>query len=65
MWIYVVETVEESHSPEMMVVEGGTLSTSNELDGTEVSTFSIGKYEVTWGEWKFVRECYGVVLGSD
>ena len=39
----------------MVMVEGGTLSTNNELDGASVSTFYIGIYEVTWGEWKTVR----------
>ncbi|MCC5807590.1 MAG: SUMF1/EgtB/PvdO family nonheme iron enzyme [Opitutales bacterium] len=39
----------------MVLVEGGTLSTSNALDGTEVDTFYIGRYEVTWGEWQEVR----------
>jgi formylglycine-generating enzyme required for sulfatase activity len=40
----------------MVLVEGGTLSTSNELDGTEVDTFYIGRYEVTWGGWQAVQE---------
>jgi formylglycine-generating enzyme required for sulfatase activity len=40
---------------DMVLVEGGTLSTTNELDGTEVATFYIGRYEVTWGEWQEVR----------
>ncbi len=39
----------------MVLVEGGTLLTSNALDGVEVTTFYIGRYEVTWGEWKKVR----------
>jgi len=34
------------------------------LDGTEVSTFEIGKYEVTWGEWKAVRT-YAAANGYD
>ena len=46
----------------MLTVTGGTLQTSNELNGTAVSTFQIGKYEVTWGEWKEVR-AWGVVNG--
>jgi formylglycine-generating enzyme required for sulfatase activity len=41
--------------PEMVLVEGGTLQTDNELNGTVVSTFEIGRYEVTWGQWKEVR----------
>ncbi len=45
-----------SAEPEPMVlVEGGTLSTSNALDGTEVATFYIGRHEVTWGEWQEVQ----------
>ena len=39
----------------LVKVEGGTLSTSNELNGTAVSTFYIGRNEVTWGEWQEVR----------
>ncbi len=41
---------------DMVFVEGGTLSTTNELDGTEVDSFYIGRYEVTWAEWLEVRE---------
>jgi formylglycine-generating enzyme required for sulfatase activity len=40
---------------DMVLVEGGILLTSNELNGTQVSTFYIGRYEVTWEEWKEVR----------
>lgn len=40
---------------DMVTVQGGTLTTSNDLNGTVVSTFQIGKTEVTWGEWKAVR----------
>lgn len=47
-----------------VTVAGGTLETSNDLDGTEVSTFYIGRYEVTWGEWKDVR-LYASVHGYD
>lgn len=36
--------------------EGGTLATTNELDGTEVDGFYIGRYEVTWSEWDEVRD---------
>jgi formylglycine-generating enzyme required for sulfatase activity len=42
-------------SANMVTVQGGTLVTSNELNGTAVSTFQIGKYEVTWAEWQEVR----------
>lgn len=39
----------------MITVVGGTLPLSSELAGQTVSTFQIGKYEVTWGEWQEVR----------
>ncbi len=40
----------------MVTVQGGTLVTSNGLNGTVVSTFQIGKYEVTWAKWQEVRD---------
>lgn len=49
---------------EMVLVEGGTLSTTNELNHRRVSTFLIDKYELTWGEWKAVWE-WAVVNGYD
>jgi len=39
----------------MITVQGGTLPQSSGLAGQPVSSFRIGKYEVTWGEWKEVR----------
>jgi formylglycine-generating enzyme required for sulfatase activity len=39
----------------MITVQGGTLPQSSGLAGQTVSTFQIGKYEVTWGEWQEVR----------
>ena len=42
-------------STPMVTVQGGTLPQSSGLAGTTVSTFSIGKYEVTWREWQEVR----------
>jgi formylglycine-generating enzyme required for sulfatase activity len=39
----------------MVTVDGGTLPQGSGLAGQQVSTFHIGKYEVTWGEWKEVR----------
>ena len=39
----------------MVTVAGGTLPQSSGLAGQTVATFQIGKYEVTWGEWKEVR----------
>jgi len=37
-------------------VEGGTLPSSSTLGAVAVSTFDIGKYEVTWGEFQEVRD---------
>ncbi|MEI8285173.1 MAG: MBG domain-containing protein, partial [bacterium] len=42
--------------PEAMVnVRGGALPQGSELAGQSVGRFEIGKYEVTWAEWKAVR----------
>ena len=41
---------------EMVVVAGGVLPQSSQLAGTQVGAFQIGKYEVTWAEWKEVRD---------
>ena len=43
-------------NPAMIAVAGGTLPQSSELAGQVVTSFEIGKYEVTWGEWKEVRD---------
>jgi len=40
---------------EMVTVQSGTLPMGSEFAGQSVATFQIGKYEVTWGEWKTVR----------
>jgi len=40
----------------MVVVAGGTLPQGSGLAGQNVASFQIGKYEVTWGEWKSVRD---------
>ena len=40
----------------MVSVAEGTLPQSSELAGQVVAAFQIGKYEVTWGEWKTVRD---------
>ncbi len=42
--------------PAMVLVKGGTLPQGSELAGQVVGDFSIGNYEVTWGEWKTVRD---------
>jgi formylglycine-generating enzyme len=39
----------------MVAVHGGTLRTSNTLNGSVVASFEIGKYEVRWDEWQEVR----------
>ncbi len=40
----------------MVSVAGGTLPQGSGLAGQSVISFQIGKYEVTWGEWKSVRD---------
>jgi formylglycine-generating enzyme required for sulfatase activity len=40
----------------MANVQGGTLPEGSALAGQSVSDFLIGKYEVTWAEWKAVRD---------
>ena len=42
--------------PGMVSVLGGTLPSGSELKGQVVGDFQIGKTEVTWGEWKEVRD---------
>ena len=49
-------------SANMVTVGGGTLPQSSGLSGQIVSTFHIGKYEVSWGEWKEVR-AWGIANG--
>ena len=43
-------------SASMVTVQGGTLPSGSALAGQTVATFQIGKTEVTWGEWKEVRD---------
>ena len=43
-------------SANMVRVAGGKLPKSSKLAGQVVASFEIGKYEVTWGEWKSVRD---------
>jgi formylglycine-generating enzyme required for sulfatase activity len=40
---------------QMVSVAGGILPAGSELAGQSVSSFQIGKYEVTWEEWQEVR----------
>ena len=41
---------------DMVLVQGGTLPDASELAGKSVKSFYIGRTEVTWLEWKKVRE---------
>jgi formylglycine-generating enzyme required for sulfatase activity len=41
---------------QMVELAGGALPETSELAGQLVNDFRIGKYEVTWGEWKVVRD---------
>ena len=43
-------------SASMVAVGGGTLPASSGLGNQTVASFEIGAYEVTLGEWKFVRD---------
>jgi sulfatase modifying factor 1 len=54
----------ERVAPSMVMVKGGRLPQGSELAGQEVKDFQIGKYEVTWGEWKAVR-AWAVTKGYD
>ena len=40
---------------DLVLVEGGTLPDASELAGKSVKSFYIGRTEVTWREWKKVR----------
>jgi hypothetical protein len=51
----VSSTVAESTAAAMVSILGGTLPSASALSGQVVRDFQIGKYEVTWGEWKTVR----------
>jgi sulfatase modifying factor 1 len=54
----------ERVAPSMAMVKGGRLPQGSYLAGQEVKDFQIGKYEVTWGEWKVVRD-WAVTKGYD
>ena len=43
-------------SANMVTVTGGTLPHASDLAWYTVDTFQIGQYEVTWGDWKTVRD---------
>ncbi|MCD8482702.1 MAG: formylglycine-generating enzyme family protein [Verrucomicrobia bacterium] len=55
IWIYQPEPDPEPNLTELVRVEGGVLLSTNDLDGTLVSTFYIGRYEMVWSEWLRVR----------
>ena len=42
--------------PSMVVLQGGRLPSSSGLGNQTVESFQIGRCEVTWGEWKEVRD---------
>ncbi len=42
--------------PSMVVLQGGRLPSTSGLGNQTVESFQIGRYEVTWGEWKEVRD---------
>ena len=52
----VSDTSAPSNLREMVPVQGGTLPQGSELAGQKVNSFQIGKYEVTWGLCKEVRD---------
>jgi formylglycine-generating enzyme required for sulfatase activity len=54
-WDLGLRVVRNASSTPMVTVQGGTLPQSSGLAGTTVSTFLIGRYEVTWREWQEVR----------
>ena len=45
-----------SSVPPMVVVQGGSLPSTSGLGNQTVGSFQIGRCEVTWGEWKEVRD---------
>ena len=53
-----------SPTPGMVLVQGGDLPAGSELAGQVVAGYQIGRTEVTWGEWKLVRD-WAVVNGYD
>ena len=46
----------QSNLSEMVEVQGGILPQGSKLEGQIVDSFQIGKYEVSWGLWKEVRD---------
>ena len=54
--IWAVTGVGVPPTANLVTVTGGTLPQGSGLAGQVVAAFQIGNYEVTWGEWKEVRE---------
>ena len=54
--------VESNPTDTMITVEGGILPQNSEIAGTSVAKFQIGRTEVTYGEWKSVRD-YALLNG--
>jgi len=52
---YAAPTPAKLTKDDMVLVEGGTLPDASELAGKSVKSFYIGRTEVTWLEWKKVR----------
>jgi formylglycine-generating enzyme required for sulfatase activity len=52
---FVAPAPESLNKDDMVLVEGGTLPDASELVGKSVKSFYIGRTEVTWLEWKKVR----------
>lgn len=48
----------------LLPVWGGSLARASSLGDMEVSSFDLGRYEVTWGEWKLVQD-WAVANGYD
>jgi formylglycine-generating enzyme required for sulfatase activity len=55
-----VASLSRSKTTAMVVVAGGVHSADSAFKGQSVDGFKIGKYEVTWGEWKVVRDWAGL-----
>ncbi len=59
LWLLVlwgVGVVAQVPTGGMVLVKGGVLPSGSEFSDQAVEDFWIGKYEVTWGEWKAVRK---------
>ncbi len=50
------ELARNESGPKMIRIDGGKLPKTSLMAGKGVKSFEIGKYEVTWSEWKNVQE---------